>query len=174
MKNLIASLLGGTALLAGPAFGQNAPQWVAVPPGYTAVIVPGDAPVAAPMLPDPLLMIRQMDALMAQAQQDEDAMQAQFAAAQNTPVQSGGVVITTISDGAHSCTQQVTYPGNGGRPEVQLTSTGNGCTLNGMGQAAPNAPLAPVLLPAAKPSPAAPKVIVAKASSGEMVLADRD
>lgn len=192
MKTLISVLLGGAALLAGPALAhaQGSPQWVAVPPGYTAVLVPDNAAVgfpagSLPAPPDPQAMIQQINALMAEAEQNADAMQAQlanamqaqpanlmqaqFAALRNGAAPSAGVVITTISDGVHSCTRRITYPANGGRPDVQLTSTANGCALAGLSQAA----AAPALPPATKRIPAAQGLIQAKLP-GEMVVADRD
>jgi hypothetical protein len=123
-------------------------------------------------MPDPQAMIAQMNALMAQAQQNADTMQAQFLSLQNNQNTAAGVVITTISDGTHSCTQRITYPGNGGQPAIQLTSTANGCALNGMG---PTAPATPVLLPnTTKPAPAAPPLIEAQAPAKAIMLADRN
>ncbi len=182
MKKLITILLCGTALLAGPALvrAQTAPQWVAVPPGFTAVLVPNGAAVPSlPMLPDPQAMIQQMNVMMQQAEQNAAAMQAQFVAMQNGApnggTQAAGVFVTTISDGTHSCTQRIIYPGNGGKANIQLTSTANGCALEGMGQAAP---AAPVLLPnTASPAPAAPKLIEAQAPAktpATEMVADRD
>lgn len=175
MKVLISSLLGGAVLLAGPvlAHAQNAPQWVAVPPGFAVVAVPGGGPTSLPVIASPAAMIQQMDALMAQAEQAEAVMQAAFAAIPDT-APSAGVVITTISDGAHSCTRRITYPGNGGKPVMELTSTANGCAMEGIGQPAPAAPTTPVLLPTVKTAPAAPGLIEAKNASGDLKLADRD
>ena len=171
MKTLIATLLGGAAVLAVPLAAQAQPpgQWVAVPPGFTAVLVPdAAAPVMMPMMPDPALMIPQMNALFAQAEQNAAAMQAQFVAMQSAAPQSG-VSITTISDGSHSCTERITYPGNGAQAQVQLTSTANGCALAGLGQPTPAA------LPNAAPqAPAQPRLIEAQAKPGVMVMADRD
>ena len=171
MKTLIATLLGGAALLAAPLAVQAQPpgQWVAVPPGFTAVLVPdAAAPIDVPMPPDPALMIPQMNALFAQVEQTEAAVQAQFVAMQNVAPESG-VTVTTISDGSHSCTERITYPGNGAQAQVQLTSTANGCALAGMG------PAIPAALPnAATPAPAQPRLIEARAKAGAMVVADRD
>jgi hypothetical protein len=62
-----------------------------------------------------------------------------------------------------------TRAGNGAQAEMQLTSTANGCALAGLGQPTPAA------LPNAMPqAPAQPKLIVAQARGGTMVLADRD
>ena len=170
MKTLIAALLGGAALAAPlAAFAQPPGQWVAVPPGFTAVLVPdAAAPIAMPVLPDPALMIPQMNALFAQAEQNAAAMQAQLVAMQNAAPQQG-VSITTISDGSHSCTERIFYPGNGAQAQVQLTSTANGCALEGMGQPTPAA-----LPNAATPAPAQPRVIEAQARPGAMLVADRD
>ncbi len=168
MRSLIATLLGGGVLLTAPVAAQAQPpaQWVAVPPGFTAVLVPNAAPVSVPMLPDPALMIPQMNALFAQAEQNAAALQAQFVAMQSAAPESG-VTITTISDGSHSCTERITYPGNGAQAQVQLTSTANGCALAGMGQPTPAA------LPNAA-TQVKPRLIEAQAKSGAMVVADRD
>jgi hypothetical protein len=179
MKTLSSILLLGAAVLAAPALAQaqNAPAWVAAPPGFSVVMVP-DAGTAAsppaaslPVMPDPQAMIQQIDAMMAQAQQEAAAMQAQFAALQQPAAQSGGVVITTVSDGTHSCTQRILYPSDGGRPQIELTSTANGCALEGLGRPAP---ATPVLLPTTKLAPAAPRLIEAENSTGEVKLADRN
>jgi len=170
MKDLTKTLLGGAVLLAAPALAmaQSSPQWLAVPPGFTAILVPAQ-PIT---MPDPQAMFQQMDAMMAQAEQQaaqaQATMQAQLMALQNSaPAPAGmtnGVVITTISDGTHVCTQRITYPGNGGQPVVQLTSTANGCALNGI--AAPQ-PATKANLPAtASPTPAIP--------AGTLTVADRD
>jgi hypothetical protein len=170
MKTLIATLLGGAVLaapLAAPA--QPPAQWVAVPPGFTAVLLPDNAgPISVPAMPDPAAMIQQMDALIAQTEQNAAALQTQVLAMPNAAPETG-VMITTISDGVHSCTERVTYPGNGAQAQVQLTATANGCALAGLGRATP------ALLPNAAPqSPAEPRLIQAQAKPGEMVLADRD
>jgi hypothetical protein len=174
MKTLIATLLGSAALLAAPLAAQaqqaqQAAQWVAVPAGFTAVLLPdGAAPISVPLMPDPAAMIQQINAMLAQAEQNAAALQTQFVAAQNT-APAAGVMITTVSDGSHSCTERITYSGTGAQPQIQLTSTANGCALAGFGRATP------ALLPNAAPqSPAPPKLIQAQAKSGEMVLADRD
>ncbi len=166
MKTLIACLLGGAAVLVPLAAQAQPPaQWVAVPAGFTAVLVPDAAPVSVPMLPDPALMLPQMNALFAQVEQNAAALQAQLVALQNAAPERG-VTVTTISDGSHSCTERIIYPGNGAQAQVQLTSTANGCALAGLGQPAPAA------LPSA--APAQPKLIVAQARGGAMVVADRD
>jgi len=170
MKTLIATLLGGAALLGGAmAAKAQPPQWVAVPPGFTAVILPANAaPISLPLLPDPAAMIQQMNAVFAQAEQNAAALQTQFVAMQSA-APGTGVTITTISDGSHSCTQRITYPGNGAQPQVQLTSTANGCALAGLGQTTP------AVLPNPAPQvPAQPKLIEAQAKSSPMMLADRD
>jgi hypothetical protein len=158
MQHFVKTLLGGAALLAAPmlASAQSAPHYLAVPAGFTAVLVPDDAAAPAlPMLPDPQAMLQQMDAMIAQAQQSAAAMQAQFISMQAGAAPEAGVVITTISDGAASCTQRITYPGNGAQAQIQLTSTANGCALEGLTQ------------PAAAPKPASPP-------ASNLVIADRD
>jgi hypothetical protein len=171
MKSLIATLLGGAALLAAPLAAQAQPdaQWVAVPAGFTAVLLPDDAaPVSMPLLPDPAAMIQQMNAMLAQAEQNAAALQTQFVSLQNT-APGAGVMITTISDGSHSCTERVTYSAGSAQPQVQLTSTANGCALAGLGRPTP------ALLPNPAPQPPSePRLIEAQAKPGEMVLADRN
>jgi hypothetical protein len=172
MKTLIATLLGGAALAAPlAAFAQPPAQWVAVPAGFTAVLVPdAAAPISMPLMPDPALMIPQMNALFAQAEQNAAAMQAQFVAMQSALPESG-VSITTISDGSHSCTERITYPGTGAQAQVQLTSTANGCALAGLGQPTPT----PAALPNATPKAPEPSgLIEAQAKPGAMMVADRD
>lgn len=169
MKTLIATLLGSAALLAPfTAQAQPGAQLVAVPPGFTVLLPDDAAPISVPLMPDPAAMIQQMNAMLAQAEQNAAALQTQFVATQNTAPEAG-VMITTVSDGSHSCTERITYSGSGAQPQIQLTSTANGCALAGFGRATP------ALLPNAAPrSPAQPKLIQAQAKSGEMVLADRD
>ena len=171
MKSLLAILLGGAALLSAhvAAQAQPAAQWVAVPQGFTAVFLPDDAaPINMPLLPDPAAMIQHLNAMLAEAEQNAAALQTQFVGTENTGPEAG-VMITTVSDGSHSCTERITYSGAGVQPQVQLTSTANGCALAGFGRATP------AQLPNAAPqSPAQPKLIQAQAKTGEMVLADRD
>jgi hypothetical protein len=171
MKTLIATLLGSAALLTGPwaAQAQSGGQWVNVPPGFTAVVLPDNAaPINLPLMPDPAAMIQQMNMLLAQAQQNAAELQAQFVSMQNTMPETGEM-ITTISDGSHSCTERITYPGDGTQAQVHLTSTANGCALAGLGQSMPA--LSPNTAPR---SPSTPKLIEARAASGNVVLADRD
>jgi hypothetical protein len=171
MKSLIATLLGGAALLAAPlaAQAQPAAQWVTVPAGFTAVVLPDNAvSIGVPLMPDPVAMIQQMNEILAQAAQNAAALQTQFAAMQNA-APAAGVMITTISDGSHSCTERVTYSGESAQPQVQLTSTADGCALAGLGRPTP------ALLPNPAPqAPSQPRLIQAQAKPGEMVLADRN
>jgi hypothetical protein len=75
-------------------------------------------------------MDAQMDRMMALAQrgfaiQSPDRL---VQAALGDPSRLGGssMVVTSFSDGRHSCTQRVTYAGNGAAPVVQ--TSGDGCT----------------------------------------------
>ena len=169
MKTLIVTLVGGAALLVGPlaAKAQPAAEWVALPPGFTAVLLPDDA-ATAPLMPDPAAMIQQMNVLLTQAEQNAATLQTQFVSMPSA-IPEAGVMITTISDGSHSCTERITYPGSGSQAQVQLTSTANGCALAGLGRGTP------AVLPSAVPQPASKaRLIQAQAKSGEMELADRD
>jgi hypothetical protein len=167
MKSLIATLLGGAALLAAPLAAQA--QWVVVPAGFTAVLLPDNAaPIGVPLMPDPAAMIQQMNEILAQTAQNAAVLQTQFAAMQNAAPEAG-VMITTIADGSHSCTERVTYSGGSAQPQVQLTSTANGCALVGLGRPTP------ALLPTPDlQAPSHPRFIQAQAKPVEMVLADRD
>jgi hypothetical protein len=74
-------------------------------------------------------MDAQMDRMMAIAQRGFAAQPADrlVQAALGDPSRLAGpsVVVTSFSDGRHSCTQRVTYAGNGAAPVVQ--TSGDGC-----------------------------------------------
>jgi hypothetical protein len=114
-------------------------------------------------MPSPAAMILQMDQLMADMQRSfaspawADPNRAIEAAMQGMPQAGGqvsGVVVTSFSNGHGTCTQRVTYTGNGAAPVVQVSSTGDACAAAG----------APAPLPSASPEvtsphPAAPHLI---------------
>jgi hypothetical protein len=75
-------------------------------------------------------MDAQMDRMMALAQhsfamQQPDRL-VQAALGDPSRLADSSVVVTSFSDGRHSCTQRVTYAGNGTAPVIQ--TSGNGCT----------------------------------------------
>jgi hypothetical protein len=154
-----AGILGVVALLAGAGV-ACAQQVIAVAPGVV-LVMPGAA-----AMPDPVAMMQQMDAQMAQMNAVMQAQLQQAAAMQGSvPVANGSyasVVVTSFSDGAHSCTARVVVPGNGAANTVQVSETGDGCASLGVPGAVPaRAPLRPVPLPASVPGPrkAAPLVV---------------
>ncbi len=131
-----------------------ATRTIQVPAGAVVLVLPGMGPDAARVLVPaqrlepgfamaPLTMtgfdeaFRQMDAQIdAQMHRMMEIAQRDFAIAppnQMVPAALGeaprfgtGVVVTSFSDGRHSCTQRVTYGGNGEAPVVQ--TAGDGCT----------------------------------------------
>jgi len=143
-----------------------------LPAGSVPVMAPSMAPesvLSFPDMPSPAAMIQQMDQQMDRMVAD---MQRSFAAAapgsawgpawldpgriidaamQGMPASGGavqGVVVTMVSNGHGTCTQRITYSGNGAAPVVHVASTGNGCGDVGVPGSAP--------VPAAQPDLRAP------------------
>jgi len=143
------AILSIIALLA-TAGAAGAQQVISVAPGVVLVI-----PAAAPM-PDPMAMIQQMNAQMAQMQQ---------AATMPAGTASySSVVVTSFTDGTHSCTEQITYPSASSAEKIQVSETGNACGSLGVtpGAQPASAPLHPVPLPAPHPAPArTPALVIA-------------
>lgn len=54
-----------------------------------------------------------------------------------------GVVVTSFSDGHGTCTQRVTYAGNGAAPRVEVSSTGNACASEAVPMASPSVRVPP-------------------------------
>jgi hypothetical protein len=178
-RTALIGAIGSAALLAsvGAGFAQSSPaqhgRVIAVPPGAVVLVLPAgsaadaafaDVPgMAFPQMPSPIAMIRQMDQQMDQMMADMQRSVASpawidpnrmiDAAMQGMPQQTGpvaGVVVTSFSDGHGTCTQRVTYSGNGAPPVVQISSTGNACASAGMPTATPTEstprPVAPYLI----------------------------
>jgi hypothetical protein len=129
---LVASVAAGFAQ--SPS-AQGKMRMIDVPPGAVVLVLPAgtaaptDVAFPFPDMPSPVAMIRQMDQMMANMQRafaDPAAMG-----------QVAGVVVTSFSNGHGTCTQRVTYGGNGAAPVVQVSSTGDGCAGAGMPAAAP-------------------------------------
>jgi hypothetical protein len=160
------ALVGSVAAAMAQSSATERQRLIEVPPGATVIVLPaGVAPMAgAPIaagfpfveIPSPESMIRQIDHLMAELQ-DSVPAPARFGAASPTgfpgmalpqgPV--SGVVVTSYSDGHGTCTQRVTYSGNGSAPVVHVSSIGNACSsLNG--------PVPTTSVPAADPNNMAP------------------
>jgi len=82
-------------------------------------------------------MDQQMDQMMADMQR---GFATQEAALRSLPQAEGGVtsvVVTSVTNGHGTCTQRVTYAGNGAPPVVQVSSTGDACASAGMPAATP-------------------------------------
>jgi hypothetical protein len=161
----VAALLAGI----GVAGAQNAPaqQVVQMGPGVV-LVVPAGTPVPLAM-PDPVAMIQEMNAQMAEMDAQMQAQMQQAAALQAAapamPVANGsysGVVVTSFSDGQHACTERVVYPANGAAQQVQVSETGNACASLGAvpGVTPAAAPLRPVPIPTASPAIQKPAPLV--------------
>ncbi len=153
----LAGLLSGAALLAG-AGTAYAQQVISMAPGVVLVLPAGTAPA----MPDPVAMMQQMDAQMAQM---NAMMQAQLQQASTMPAATGSyssVVVTSFTDGTHSCTEQISYPSANSAEKIQVSETGNACASLGVtpGAQPVSAALHPVPLPATQPAPARPPALV--------------
>lgn len=167
MKTSRTALIGAVASVAllGTAavgFAQSPTQQqgrvIQVPPGAVVLVLPAGA-VAAPAfdtgfplpdMPSPAAMIRQMDQMMADMQRSFaapawiDPNRTIEAAMHGLPGAGGpvaGVVVTSFSDGHGTCTQRITYKGDGSAPVVKVSSTGNACASAGMPAATPEDPV---------------------------------
>jgi hypothetical protein len=166
----------GSASAAPPAAGH----YVYLPPGATVIVLPEMALPAAPgaFSASPSVfpvagMIAQQDAMMQQMMADMNAMfampmpdpQQLIQAAMRSMPQAGfgaGVFLTSVSSGNGVCSETVTYgfPVNGGKPQVQVTRSGNGCGAVTMpGPASPVAtPIAPRAIPSMAPTTSPPRL----------------
>ncbi len=142
-----SALLAASLLAAAPAVAAqpSGGHYVWVPPGATLVLVPSapatpvDFPVAQMVAQQEAMMQRMfadMDQLMATAIPDPDRMIRSVM--QGVPQMSpgSGLVVTSITTGNGTCSQTITYgyPGNGSRPTVKVSSSGNACgALKGSG-----------------------------------------
>jgi len=156
-----AKLFGalGVALAAACVAHAQSVQMISVGPGVVLVVPAGTAaPSAAVPMPDAMAMMQQMDAQM------DAMMQAQLQQAAAMPAANGsysGVVVTSFSDGQHSCTERVVYPGNGAPAQVQISETGNACGGLGVQGAQPaSAPVRAVPLPTTSPALQKPAPLV--------------
>jgi hypothetical protein len=154
MKSFKMALLAAAASLAvtGAACAQSVfPQLVRLSNGAVVFVVPAmtipqpafgtlftedTVPVAA--MPSPFAMMRQIDAMMANARQVLDAG---GSVAPDRGVMS--VVIESFSDGRNTCTRRVTYAGDGSAPKVEIRATGDSCGSAGTPAAAPDITPAP-------------------------------
>jgi hypothetical protein len=138
---------------------------IQVPPGAVVLVLPAGAAQAPAFdtsfpfadMPSPIAMMRQMDQMMAEMQRGFAAMPAfpgaMDAALPGVPQSGGrvaGVVVTSFSNGHGTCTQRITYNGDGTAPVVQVASTGDACASAGV---------APTVPAVQKPAHTAPHLI---------------
>jgi hypothetical protein len=146
-----SALIATSLLLAAPAVAAqpDGGHYVWVPAGTTVVLVPMssttpttpiDFPVARMIGQQEAIMHRMfadMDSLLAIGLPDPDQMIRSVMQGMPQAVPgSSGFVVTSISNGSGTCSQTVTYgyPGNGGQPQVKVSSTGEACgTLRSSG-----------------------------------------
>jgi hypothetical protein len=160
----------GSASAAPPAGGH----YVYVPPGASVVVLPETAMTATPVVVSatPMVfpvasMIAQQDAMMQRMIADMNAMvampmpdpqQLMQAAMRGMPQAGGGagVFLSSASSVNGVCSETVVYgyPANGGKPQVHVTRSGNGCGAVTMpGRARPVAtPLDPRTIPRMAPT----------------------
>jgi hypothetical protein len=128
---MTASKLGILSLLAlGAGITPAAAQQVLTAPGIVVIVNPAPAAMPAmPAMPDPMQMIAQMDAQMDRMMQTTAQLQTLTPAAL-TQRGTTGVMVTTVSDGAASCTRRIVY-GAGQPAKIDVSETGNGCAVLG-------------------------------------------
>jgi len=174
------AVISAIGLMAVPAFAQ---QFVSVP-CVTVIAAPGQPSGQTQPMPDAFQV---MDAQMAQMNAMMQAMDAQMAAQMaampqmpatpaafgNLPAGVTGIAITTITDGAKSCTERVLYPATGAQ-KIQVSESGNACGALTPSQPAAIPTASPI--PAAPVKPAAPTTIQVENNSSPqpIMLASRD
>jgi hypothetical protein len=157
-----SALLAASLLVAAPAVAARPEggHYVWVLAGATVVLVPAetatpvDFPVARMIAQQEAMMHRMfadMDSLMAMPLPDPDQMIRSVM--QGVPQVAPGteVVVTSISSSNGTCSQTITYgyPGNGGQPQVKVSSTGNAC--GALRSAGPIGVTQPVPMPQPRP-----------------------
>jgi len=142
--------------LRAQTLGAQPGETITVPPGAVVVIMPGaavssdvaDVAMPFPAFPEPGAMLRQVDAMMAQAFKAQAFADQAFAvpafadpgrtieaALRGMPPAPDGVsrvTVTTISNGRGSCTRRVVYQGGGAAPKIDVSDTGNVCASLGL------------------------------------------
>ena len=169
-------------------------DYVYIPAGATVVVLPGPAMTAPPVniSPRPMAfpmasMIAAQDTMMQRMIADMNAMfampmpdpQQVLAAAMRGMPQPGrgtGVFLTSVSSGSGVCSETITYnyPANGGKPQVHVARSGNGCGAVTMpGPATPAAaPISPRAIPNTTPPRAAPREWTARDTARPIGPAD--
>jgi hypothetical protein len=181
---------------AGAAPPQTPGHYVYVPAGATVVVLPRRAMTAAapayvtsaPMGFPVASMIAQQDAMMQQMIADMNAMfatpmpdpQQVFEAAMRGMPQPGAgadVFLTSVSSGNGVCSETITYdyPANGGKPQVHVARSGNGCgAVTMQAPASPvAAPIAPRAIPNMVPPSPPPRVWTARDTARPIGPANR-
>ena len=147
----VAALLGSAVAGYAQTAPAQTPRMIEVPPGAVVLVLPAATFAAPPMpametmmpfpaMPSPAAMLREINAMMADAQR-AFAMPVQIQGARTidaalpqgaAPV--SGIFVTTVSDGRGTCTRRVVYSGSAA-PQVEVS--GNACTGAGLPTAAP-------------------------------------
>jgi len=155
-----AALIGSVAAGFAQSPSAQGRRLIEVPPGAVVLVLPATGPLDAafpfPDMPSPAAMIRQMDQMMADMQRSFgspawiDPNRTIDAALRDMPQANGavsGMVVTSFSDGHGTCTQRVTYTGNGAAQTVQVSSTGDACGSAGMPAAGPGVGAPEIMAP---------------------------
>lgn len=176
---LLGAYLALPLLAASSAMAASPPEsrTITVPPGAVVLILPGAATVGAPPFTasaalqsgDPMLrLIAEQDAMMRDMMAQMDAAFAPpmvpamdrviQAALHGTTLSDHGVatVFTSMTNSPGVCSERVvyTYPATGGKPQVTVTRSGDGCgPIGGTGTQTISqpAPMAPSVRPAQGP-----------------------
>ena len=161
-----SALLAASLLFAAPAVAAqpDGGHYVWFPAGTTLVLVPAapvDFPVARMIAQQEAMMHRMfadMDSLLATSLPDPDQMIRSVTQGMPQAVPGSGIVVTSISNGSGTCSQTITYgyPGDGGPPQVKVSSTGNACGT--LGASGPIGVTQPVPVPGpVVPAPVKPR-----------------
>jgi len=148
-RTMLLGAAGALAVLgAGTAFAQSGADTetrvIQVPKGAVVLVLPPGTLVPATMpgaaieaglpfaaMPDAAALMRQMDQMMGRMQRvfANPALAAPdptvAAALRQAPGTMHSVVVTSVSNGRGTCTQTVTYAGDGSAPKVEVKATGD-------------------------------------------------
>ena len=165
-----SALLAASLFVAAPAVAAqpDGGHYVWVPAGSTVVMLPAtqatqvDFPVAHMIAQQAAMMDRMfadMDTLLATAMPDPGQMIRSVMQGIPQAAPGSDVVVTSFSTGnGGTCSQTITYgyPGNGGQPQVKVSSTGNAC--GALGSAGPVGVMQALPMPQpVAPAPVAPR-----------------
>jgi hypothetical protein len=153
----VLGMIAGGLLAGGAAFAQDTQvqhgRVIQIPPGAVVLVLPAGTPIqslpsfnaAFPFaaMPSPTTMVREVQQMMANAERAfaNPAWTVGNGAFDVAMPQGSGpyssVVVTSVSDSHGTCTQRITYAGNGAAPKVEVRSTGDACAHAGMGAGMP-------------------------------------